>query len=808
MNTYINIGNEYLRLKRALFDKYYHFLNDRQREAVYTVNGPLLVLAGAGSGKTTVLVNRIAHIIRYGNAYHNDYVPNYVDDNTLVQMQTVLDYDISTEDLACILDDFSYGQAKPWAVMAITFTNKAANEIKTRLVSSLKDEDVANDIWSGTFHSICMRILRRHASEAGYASGFGVCDTDDTKRLMLQCMKELNIDDKNLPVKSVQKAISNAKDQLMLPGEYELQAGSDFKLRQISKIYTMYQKKLAEANLLDFDDIIMQTVFLLENHDEIRTYYNNRFDYINVDEFQDTNKAQLKLSMLLTAGKNNIMVVGDDDQSIYKFRGATIENILNFDHSLPNTKVIKLEQNYRSTANILNAANGIIAHNSMRKPKALWTAGNDGESIHLTFLGNQNTEARYIIDKIGDLMAEDHLQYRDFAILYRTNAQSQSLEAAFTKSGTPYRMLSGTRFYDRKEIRDILAYLCLVNNPMDTVRLRRIINEPKRKIGETSLNAAETVANELGTYLFDILRHASDFAVIPKQASSSMMNFASMIDALSAQKDQILVSELITKVIDKSGYRKMLEEAGIEEKERLENIEELISAAVEYENNSETPTLTGFLEEVALVSDVDKYDETADAVVMMTIHSAKGLEFPVVFLPGMEEGLFPGLQSMNFPDEIEEERRLAYVAVTRAKKRLLISHVKERMLYGRTQYNQLSRFVKEIPENLIETEDRVSYFGNNDAMKKRRIVFEESARPELTVKNRIDIKKSPAATMNTKKETSVSVFSVGDTVSHANFGIGVILSKKDMGGDVMYEIMFDTVGTKKLMATYAKLKKI
>jgi len=789
------LSREYTALKRQLFDKYYSHLNDMQRSAVYAVNGPLLILAGAGSGKTTVLVNRVAHIIQFGNAYESELVPMPLAEDTIEDMRRALDLD--GDALRSYLTRFTIGAPQPWSVLAITFTNKAANEIKSRLASVFpEDSGVASDIWAGTFHSICMRILRRWCAEIGYQPGFGVCDADDAKKLVSACMKQLNIDERQLSSKSVINHISRAKDSLMTPEDFAVEAGTDYKLKQISKIYDLYQSRLKSSNLLDFDDIIMQTVRLLSDSEEARDYIQNKFRYVCVDEYQDTNRAQLALTLLLSGKYNNIMVVGDDDQSIYKFRGATIENILNFEKTCKGARVIKLEQNYRSTKTILDAANGVISQNAERHDKQLWTSGGDGEKITLRKLENQNEEARYICTQIQNGMKQHGTTYRDYAVLYRTNAQSRSIEQAMAKSGIPYRLLGGLRFYERMEIRDILAYLCVINNPLDDIRLKRIINTPRRGIGDKSILTAESMAIASGYPLLEFIRHAREYSAIPTSAAKAMEAFASLIDELREMAANCSVSELIRRVTEITGYEKMIMELGESEADRLDNIGELISSAAQYEESAEAPSLSEFLEEVALVSDVDKYDESADAVVLMTIHSAKGLEFPVVFLPGMEEGLFPGHQSIMNPDEIEEERRLAYVALTRAKKKIYILHVHDRMLNGSTQYNQLSRFVREIPQALLEMEETAS-------AKSKRFTFPE----QEGSRSRAPYVKNTFNAAPKRKSSSVPMpsFSPGDRVHHSTFGDGDILSVRSMGGDILYEIAFDTVGTKKLMATYARL---
>ena len=802
--TDLTLRQKYLTVKRGLFDKYYEKLNDKQREAVYQIEGPLLILAGAGSGKTTVLVNRLAYIIRYGNAYHADLVPTDVNEAVIREMEAAAELD--HDELGAYLTRFAVNPPQPWQVMAITFTNKAAREIKSRITSIFGEGSTeAGDIRSGTFHSICVQILRRYGEAIGYDRNFTICDTDDSKKQLTLCMKQLNIDDKMLPVKSVQSAISRAKDKLIEPEEYARQAGNDGKFRQIAQIYQLYTEKLKSQNLLDFDDIIMQTVKLLTTCEDVRSLLQNRYKYICVDEYQDTNFAQLELTLLLSAKYKNIMVVGDDDQSIYKFRGAVIENILNFDKNYDRTAVIKLEENYRSTKTILNAANGVISRNEGRMGKTLWTNGAEGDKISIKYLGNQNDEGRFIADVVSRGVKNGGT-FRDYAVLYRMNSQSRSVEQAFAKSGIPYRMLGGMRFFDRAEVKDIIAYLALINNPNDDLRLRRIINTPRRGIGDKSVQIAEALAYEEGCPLLEFLRRAKRYTAISPATSNQMVNFVYMIDHFREMASQLSVSGLIELVCEESGYNKMLDEMTdkLEREDRLNNIGELISAAKNYEEQADEPNLVEFLEDVALVSDVDKYDETADAVVLMTIHSAKGLEFPVVFLPGMEENIFPSFQTIMNPEEIEEERRLAYVAITRAKKQLFISHVRDRMLNGRTSSNQLSRFAEEIPTELTERDDEAP--GENELRQLRQRPVKQ--KPINHFVNETS-KPSPALTaLKPEKSAAAQTFQPGDQVKHVTFGVGTILSSKPMGGDTLYEIAFEKVGTKKLMATYARLTKV
>ena len=798
------LSERYLAAKRNIFDALYSFMNEKQREAVYTVNGPLLILAGAGTGKTTVLVNRIAHIIRYGNAYFDDTIPEGLSEANVSALEQSTS--LPPEALADLAESFSSRPCPPWAVLTITFTNKAANEMKERLAKVIGEK--SEEIWAGTFHSICVRILRKYGERVGYRSGFTIYDTDDTKKVILECMKQLNIDDKQLQPRAVQNAISRAKDKLQTPEDFMNEAGSDLRLSQIASIYELYQKQLFDGNALDFDDIIMQTVRLLANEQDVREYYQNRFHYVCVDEYQDTNHAQFMLTVLLSGKYRNLMVVGDDDQSIYKFRGATIENILHFDDTYSDARIIKLEQNYRSTSNILNAANSVIRNNFGRRGKELWSQAGEGEKIVIRKLDNQNEEARYIINKIMDAVIREKRKYSDFAVLYRVNAQSSYLENTFAKSGIPYRLLGGTRFYERKEIKDVIAYLCVINNPADNLRLKRIINEPKRKIGETTLGALENIAAYEDVTMLDAMRNAEKYPTLAKSITK-LHEFAFMIDHLTEIAKTEKLSVLFEKVLELTGYMKMLEAAGITEIDRVQNVKELVSNAVEYEENNPDATLSGFLEEVALVSDIDNYDEEADAVVLMTIHSAKGLEFPVVFLPGMEEGLFPSMQSAMNPEELEEERRLAYVPITRAKTRLSALHARERLIYGKTNFNQKSRFLEEIPEEFATVEIPKSIRRQAEEAEAAANGGERPANGERRKKITMskEFFRESDLSSGVGRTQSYDRFAAGDKVSHFTFGRGVILSVREMGADILYEIAFDTVGTKKLMATYAKLKK-
>lgn len=801
------IKEEFIKAKRALFDKVYSdLLNPEQRRAVFTIDGPVLVLAGAGSGKTTVLVNRVAYIIKYGNAYFSENVPDGVDADTVEALRHMVD--MPTEEIAEILPQFITDPCPPWSVLAITFTNKAAGEIKNRLLEVFGDGDIAKSVWAGTFHSICLRILRKWGERVGLREGFSIYDTDDKKRMLALCMKELEIDEKRLAPKAIASAISIAKDKLERPDAIEITR--DPRSKDVKSVYELYQKRMMANNAVDFDDIIMLTVELLQDNPDILEYYQYKFRYVLVDEYQDTNYAQFVLTKLLADGRRNIMVVGDDDQSIYRFRGATIENILNFDTTYQDASVIKLEQNYRSTANILAAANAIISNNKDRHSKRLWCAKGDGDKITVKEATDQNDEGRFIVDKVIKGVRIDGRKYSDFAVLYRVNALGRALQTAFTKSGVPFRVVGDMGFYDRKEVKDMIAYLSIVSYTGDNLRLKRIINEPKRKIGATTVEAIESIANSNGISMYDVISRVDDYPVLAK-SRDKLLSFVSLIE--DVRESGKLPSEMLTDLFERTGYRAMLMAEGFEGEGKIENVNELITAALEYEKRvtegEEEPTLTGFLEEVFLISDVDKYDESADAVVLMTVHAAKGLEFPVVFLAGMEDGIFPSEQDKEIDSEMSEERRLAYVAITRAKEMLYISYAKERMMYGRTLYGRLSCFIRdELPVELTvrdvprrEPPRRTDYFStyrdNRFTAHERVTTGELARRPEISNQNKRGAEKF-----------GVEKLTAGDRVSHAMFGSGVIVSSRDMGGDVLYEVNFDNGQTKKLMATFAKLKKI
>lgn len=774
----------FLELRKAVIDKEYSRMNPMQKQAVFHTEGPLLILAGAGSGKTTVLVNRISNIIKYGKAYHSDYVPP-VDDEDMAFLNEYLH--TGEGDQQRVRGLLSVSAAKPWQILAITFTNKAAGELKERLCSSIGPE--ADEIWASTFHSACARILRRDGGRLGYSSHFTVYDTDDSRRLMKECQRYLGIEDKVLSYKLILNEISKAKDALISPEEYHAQAGSDYRLKKIGEAYALYQKMLKNADAMDFDDLLVKTVELLQKEEDIREYYQRRFHYVLVDEYQDTNHAQYVLTRLLAEGHRNLCVVGDDDQSIYRFRGATIENILSFENHYPEAMVIRLEQNYRSTQTILDAANAVISHNSARKGKNLWTENGTGEKITVHTAISERDEAQFIADTIME-STEKGRRWSDHCILYRMNAQSNTLETMCLKMGIPYKVVGGFRFYDRKEIKDAIAYLAVINNNADNIRLRRIINEPKRSIGETTVSKASEIAAGLGISLFEVLKTADEYEPIRRSAQKLKL-FAAMIDELTQLSEELPLHELFDVMLQKTGYLSMLECDKEQGPDRIANLHELSTNILHYEQENEEPDLSGFLEEVSLISDLDSLDDNDDRVVMMTLHSAKGLEFPVVFIAGMEDGIFPGMQSIYNPDDIEEERRLAYVGITRAKQRLYITNAETRMLYGQTNRNRPSRFLNEIPSELVEHN-------------RLRIVKME----------RTAVKEAPAQVSRGFTRTAVQsgakpaqAYRVGDTVVHKSFGVGVVLTAQPVANDTLLEIAFDKAGTKKLMANFARLTK-
>ena len=703
-----NLQQEFCKLRDTYIEKQFGRLNEMQRAAVFTTSGPLLILAGAGSGKTTVLVNRIANLIRFGSAHGSSWTPREVTEDDVKALRTAL---MTGTDAPGWLDGMLRKDAvRSWNVMAITFTNKAAGELKERLRNMLGGEE-GDEVFASTFHSACVRILRRWAEEIGYPRSFTIYDTDDSQRVMKTVYKELSVDDKFFPVKSAINQMSRWKDQLVSPAEALQTPAKDTKGALAARVYAAYEKKLKEAGAFDFDDLIYQTVQLLAEHKEVRDFYQNKYRYLLVDEYQDTSVAQFRLVSLLTGPEKNICVVGDDDQSIYRFRGATIENILNFERVYPGTKTIRLEQNYRSTSNILNAANCVIQHNTERKGKTLWTQNGEGDKVQVYTAENEQDEASHIADIIGQHLREGgHLA--DHAVLYRMNAQSAPLESYFTRAGIPHKIVGGQRFNDRKEVKDIHSYMSIVANPRDDVRLRRIINEPARKIGATTIDVIADLAGQEGVSMLEIIRHADQYAKLSR-AIAPLYKFYQIYERLQDSLENKPLDEFASDVIEITGYKAMLEADAAKGHEdaadRLQNLGQLVNNVKNYcDQQGEEASLEGYLEDIALISDIDNYNESADQVVLMTIHSAKGLEFPYVFLIGMEEGVFPSEMSKYSEADLEEERRLAYVGITRAKKELYISNSVTRMLYGRTQRNEPSRFLREIePEYLEETRSPV-----------------------------------------------------------------------------------------------------
>ena len=801
-------------LRRKVIKKYFGQMNDRQFEAVTTVKGPLLVLAGAGSGKTTVLVNRILNLIRFGNCYNEEYCN--ANDYEIKQANDYLNGTINTlpEDV------FDKGAVSPWNILAITFTNKAAGELKERIVAKLGEK--GNDVWAGTFHSVCGKILRYNAEYIGYTSHFTIYDTDDQRRLMKDIMKQHNIDEKFVPHKTVLSAISSAKDKLISPAEYTASVGNDFRQKTIAQLYSIYQKRLKDADAMDFDDMIVNTVELLDKNPDILQYYTRKFRYVMVDEYQDTNYAQYVLVSLLASGENNLCVVGDDDQSIYRFRGATIENILNFEDEYKGAKTIRLEQNYRSTSNILNAANSVILNNKGRKGKTLWTDKGDGDKIILHTANDEREEARFVADAILESV-ESGNEFNQHAVLYRMNAQSNALENVFARSGIAYKVIGGMRFFDRKEIKDVLAYLQLINNNNDDLRLRRIINEPKRAIGDTTVSHAADIAAQLGCSIFEVIKNADEYAALSR-AANKLKSFAKMIESLSEENLELPISELFERMLEMTGYLTALENEGEEAIDRVENVKEFASNIAQFELENDEPTLSAFLEEIALVSDLDSLENDDNRVILMTVHAAKGLEFDNVYLVGLEEGIFPGNQSIyGGPEDIEEERRLAYVAITRAKKRLTVTNTYMRMMFGCTNRNMPSRFLKEIPLEYCESPTNNSFYMGTSYKKQiesqsydydysSKTFAHSSALFHSTNKaqsSNNSFAKNSSFIPESAKSSSASANNVtykpGQMVMHKTFGKGMIISAVKAGGDTMLEIGFENVGTKKIMANFAKL---
>lgn len=751
-------------------------LNEKQREAVITTNKPCLVIAGAGSGKTKVLTHKIAYLIEEKGLH-------------------------------------------PWDILAITFTNKAANEMKER-IENLVGENV-KDIWVGTFHSICVRILRRFIDRIGFETSFIIFDTSDQRTLIKNCLKELEIDDKMFTDRSVQSEISNAKNEMLEPAQYAVRANGEFRKEKIAKIYSLYQSKLKENNAIDFDDIINYTIKILTENAEILEYYSNKFKYVLVDEYQDTNKAQFTLISLLAAKNGNITVVGDNDQGIYSFRGADITNILNFEKDFAGTKVIKLEQNYRCTGNILKVANSVIKNNEVKYKKELWTQNEEGNSPKVHLADNEYDEGTYVVSQIEHLKREEYYKYSDFSILYRMNTQSRAIEDILRRENIPYRIIGGLKFYERKEIKDIIAYLRLIQNPADNLSFRRIINEPKRGIGKTSIDKIEQIAEQMGASMYQVLKEADQYGL--NRVYLNSRDFINAIEELRVKQQELPISKLITETLKKTGYMDALKaEKTLEAENRIENLEEFLTVAIEFEEESADNQLSEFLEGITLSSDIDNLEENEEAVTLMTLHSAKGLEFPVVFLVGLEEGIFPGYKSISEPRELEEERRLCYVGITRAKENLYLTFAKQRTIFGSTSYNAVSRFVKEIPQELLE--------GYEEALEGRKNIEDQESKYKWTYGNKKatavksykiePVKQTVAATgfafktpdnfLNSlnKKEKNIDLtqYKEGIKVYHKKFGEGIINKVEPEGEDLKVDIAFNKSGNKRLMAKYANLE--
>ena len=783
--------NRFVNARRRYIEAQFYSLNAMQREAALTTDGPLLLLAGAGSGKTTVLINRIANLMRFGRASDSQDVPDTVTEDDVAFLESlsepISEFDRRRADCLCTLEP-----AAPWSIIAITFTNKAANELKNRLASMLGPQ--AQDVWAMTFHSACCRILRRDIERLNFTRSFTIYDAADSERVMKDIIKDMGLDDKTFPARYVLSVISKEKDKYFTPEEFmaRLNEVNDMRLIHVARAYQRYQAKLKENNALDFDDIIFYTVKLLQEHEDVRAYYQRKFRYVLVDEYQDTNHLQYLLTSLLAGGYENICVVGDDDQSIYRFRGATIENILSFEKQYRGSRVIRLEQNYRSTQAILNAANAVIAHNLGRKGKHLWTANAVGEPITVYEAADEGAEANYVAGQI--ISGSKGKDFHNYAVLYRTNAQSNALEFAFKRNGIPYRVIGGMRFFDRAEVKDMLSYLCVINNRSDDLRLKRIINNPPRGLGAKTIETAERLAQAEGMGLYHVVSDPYSYGPLEK-AAGKLLQFTVLIEELAQLLEtRISLPEFYEEVMLRTGYVAMLEGKPTEEnKTRLENIRELKSSIRSYAENAEVPTLAGFLEEIALYTDLEQYNEGDDAVVMMTMHSAKGLEFPHVFLVGFEDGLFPGMRAIGETDEMEEERRLCYVAITRAKQTLTISHAKQRMLYGRTNAAMPSRFLRELPEDILVRKGSYYNGAAQTGYYNRPAQLSYGARP-VVPKYTAASTQSKAVPLDLKK---------GDMVQHTAFGKGMVLSVIQMGGDALLEIAFDNIGTKKLMAKTA-----
>ena len=787
---------EYVSARRAWLEHRFSGLNPMQRQAVLATEGPVLILAGAGSGKTTVLIQRIANLLRFGAASDSEQLPPDADEKGLEALRS-----LSPEaEPYAVLDP-----VRPWRILAITFTNKAAQELKLRLEKLLNEG--ADDIWACTFHSACLRILRKEAELLGYESGFSIYDTADSLSLMKQILKDRNLDEKVYQPRSVLSEISRAKDARVLPEEYEknARAGGSLRSMRVAELYGEYTRRLFAANAMDFDDLILNTVLLLERYEDRRLYWQQRFSYIMVDEYQDTNHLQYLLISLLAGGHGNLCVVGDDDQSIYRFRGATIENILSFEQQFPGCRSIRLEQNYRSTEQILDAANKVIRHNTGRKGKELWTSLGSGEDVRVCRLYDENEEASAVA---SDILADYSrgMHWQDHAILYRMNAQSSQFEFAFKRNGIPYRVIGGARFFDRAEIKDMLSYLSIIQDPKDELRLMRILNVPPRGIGAKSVEAARSLALQEGKPLFEILEKAENYPELSRPALR-MREFAGMIRDL--QETKLGCAELYDLVLEKSGYLRMLEESkDPKDQSRIENVRELKTSMLGFENETGDSSLQAYLENIALYTDLDDMDRSEDSVVLMTIHSAKGLEFPVVYVVGMEEGIFPGIRAIGEADEMEEERRLCYVAFTRAKKKLVLTHARQRMLFGRTTANRVSRFLEESElvsgreeserRSAVRSADWEDFPGETRGDPWRKASVQPASGRKSEGRSSFPLRRKPETSLG-DASAPILQLRVGQAVTHKAFGKGTVTKMTPMGGDHLIEIQFESVGSKKLM---------
>lgn len=786
----------FIELRKKIIEKDYVRLNSRQKEAVFATDGPVLVLAGAGSGKTTVIIHKIAHLIKYGRAYSSTRIPDGITEQEIEFLNWYLNGELdelSPEVEAYLKED----TVNPWEILAITFTNKAAGELKSRLVRDLGE--AGNDVYAGTFHSMCVKFLRRDIDKIGYEKSFTIYDTADTQTVIKDCLKELDLDDKKYPPRKVLGLISAAKDKLVTYDEFEESAKSDYYLNNVARLYRLYQRKLKENNAVDFDDLIVLTVRLFEECPDVLEYYQNRFKYILVDEYQDTNHAQYRLVSLMAKKRRNLCVVGDDDQSIYKFRGADIGNILGFEDEFEECRTIKLEENYRSTQSILDAANAVIKNNDGRKGKKLWTSNGEGEKIGLYIADNEHSEAQSVVNHIKELGGS----LNDMVILYRVNAMSRIMEDTLLRNAIPYKVLGGLRFYDRKEIKDIGSYLRLVVNPTDNIALRRVINEPKRGIGNTTLEKTAAAAAMRGISMFEVCEKADEFNEFNSSTADKLVKFTELIKSFQKELADGMGLELFVQTVMKgSGMIAALEkEKTVENQTRLENLNEFISMVQEAVRENEDISLEELLENISLVADIDNYDDASDTVTLMTLHSAKGLEFPNVFLIGMEESVFPSVRSFGIQEELEEERRLCYVGITRAKERLFLSAAKSRTLFGQTKYNMPSRFLGEIPDDLIDKTEETparSSFGSGG-------ISQTSVREygsKLFAQNIGTVKAAPS--------TEEFSYSAGDRIEHRKYGAGTVVSAQNMGKDCLVVVDFDDteVGQKKMMAAYANFTKI